>query len=382
MRVRLKGINTVKRYRVDGSFVVYRYHRATGRLLEGEPGSPAFLASYSAAEKSRAVPTPDNCLETLIRLFEDSHEFAAFGDVTKNEYRRKLKIVSRKWGGVPIPGLIENGFKKDAIEWRDGLAANGALRSADSLFGALTRVLSHAVAKTMLERNILLGVVRLYHSDRADKIWLPEHIAAFTAAAPVEMVQALMLAMHTGQRQGDLRRLPWSAYDGQRITLIQGKKRGKQGRASVSIRCTVALKRMLDGMTKRGPLILTTARGGAWKKRWFAENWQAASEKAKITDLHFHDLRGTAVTMLAEAGCTVPEIAAVTGHTLTHAQRILDLYLARTRTLADAAIFKLEKRARALEKKQAAANGERTGLQTLLQTGGRSKRTATPIGLK
>jgi hypothetical protein len=31
--------------------------------------------------------------------------------------------------------------------------------------------------------------------------------------------------------------------------------------------------------------------------------------ETRITDLHFHDLRGTAITMLAEAGCTVPEIA-------------------------------------------------------------------------
>jgi hypothetical protein len=30
------------------------------------------------------------------------------------------------------------------------------------------------------------------------------------------MFTALMLAMHTGQRQDDLRRLPWSGYDGKR----------------------------------------------------------------------------------------------------------------------------------------------------------------------
>jgi len=44
------------------------------------------------------------------------------------------------------------------------------------------------------------------------------------------------------------------------------------------------------------------------------------------------------VTTLAEAGCTVPEIASVTGHSQKHAQAILNKYLARTRHLADAAI--------------------------------------------
>jgi hypothetical protein len=46
--------------------------------------------------------------------------------------------------------------------------------------------------------------------------------------------------------------------------------------------------------------------------------------------------------MLAEAGCTLPEIAAVTGHSLRRAQDILDKYLARTSRLAETAIAKLE----------------------------------------
>ena len=63
-----------------------------------------------------------------------------------------------------------------------------------------------------------------------------------------------------------------------------------------------------------------------------------------IGDLHFHDLRGTAITMLTEAGAAVPEIAAVTGHSLSNASRILEVYLSRTRSLADAAIIKLDER--------------------------------------
>jgi hypothetical protein len=47
--------------------------------------------------------------------------------------------------------------------------------------------------------------------------------------------------------------------------------------------------------------------------------------------------------MLAEAGCTVPEIVAITGHSLRRAQEILDRYLARTSKLAESAIAKFEK---------------------------------------
>ncbi|WP_331254742.1 tyrosine-type recombinase/integrase [Methylobacterium currus] len=88
------------------------------------------------------------------------------------------------------------------------------------------------------------------------------------------------------------------------------------------------------------------APGTPWAKRRFHEAWSETAAAAGITALHFHDLRGTAVTMLAEAGCTVPEIATITGHSQAHAQRILDRYLARTRTLAESAIAKLDEHRR------------------------------------
>jgi hypothetical protein len=60
-----------------------------------------------------------------------------------------------------------------------------------------------------------------------------------------------------------------------------------------------------------------------------------------LDDLHDQDLRDTAVTWLARAGCTIPEIVAVTGHSLETATSILKHYLARHPELADHAIAKL-----------------------------------------
>ena len=59
----------------------------------------------------------------------------------------------------------------------------------------------------------------------------------------------------------------------------------------------------------------------------------------------FHDLRGTAVTRLALVGCTVPEIAAITGHSLRDVGAILGAhYFNRDPALAESAIRKLEMR--------------------------------------
>jgi integrase len=102
------------------------------------------------------------------------------------------------------------------------------------------------------------------------------------------------------------------------------------------------LRKMLDGLDRNGAVIITTKTGRPWKPRYFKAQWEAASKDAGITDLHFHDLRGTAVTLLAEAGCTTPQIAAITGHSLKTVTKILDKYLARTRVLAGEAVTLFE----------------------------------------
>jgi integrase len=64
---------------------------------------------------------------------------------------------------------------------------------------------------------------------------------------------------------------------------------------------------------------------------------------AGVVGVTFNDLRGTAVTRLAQVGCTEAEIAAITGHSLRDVRSILDAhYLYRDPELARAAIHKLE----------------------------------------
>lgn len=60
-----------------------------------------------------------------------------------------------------------------------------------------------------------------------------------------------------------------------------------------------------------------------------------------LTDFTDQDLRDTAVTWLALAGSTIPEIISVTGHTAQSATLILKHYLARHPEMADSAISKM-----------------------------------------
>jgi hypothetical protein len=64
---------------------------------------------------------------------------------------------------------------------------------------------------------------RLYAGSRREMVWSVEYGRAYLEAAPAHMRLPLLPAIWTGQRQGDLLRPPWSAYDGTHIRLRQSK---------------------------------------------------------------------------------------------------------------------------------------------------------------
>jgi integrase len=146
--------------------------------------------------------------------------------------------------------------------------------------------------------------------------------------------------MPPSQRQGDLLRLPWSAYDGTRIRLRQSKTG-----APVNFKAGAPLKSALGATAKTCPIILTMADGKPWTETSFRQAWRNAQAAAGVVGVTFNDLRGTAVTRLALVGCTEAEIASITGHSLRDVRSILDRhYLHRDPALADSAITRLEER--------------------------------------
>ena len=354
VRANLKGINRVKKRQKDGTVKIHHYHRATGRPLSGAPGSTEFLNDYNLAEQSQ-VAKRQGTLGGLIREFTLSPEFGKRAESTQKEYRRMLAKVEAKFGAMPLAAIEDPRVRGDFLDWQEEVAQESGAREADNRLTVVSAMLTWAVRRVRVFHNHVKGFARLHEVDRSDKIWLPEHIDTFMKAAPIELQRALILALHTGQRQGDLRKAAWSNYDGEGIRFHQSKVNRK-----IYVPCTPALKAMLDGTDRKATVILTTKTGKAWQKRYFAEQWDEASKVAGITDLHFHDLRGTAVTMLAEAGCSVPEIASITGHSLKSVHTILEKYMSRTRTLAKSAMAKFE-------------NASSTDFANRLQTEDRSK---------
>jgi len=333
VRVHLKGINTARKRLADGSLKKYYYHRGTGKRIKGQPGSPEFVASY--AEAAKPEQTDSGTFSALITGYGTSPEFGKLAEKTRKDYRRYLDALRNEFGSLPIEALSDRRIRQDFFDWRDQFASTP--RTADYAWSILRRVLSWAYDRGKIDINHAIKPGRLYDSDRSDLIWLPEHVAAFCKVASDELKLALILAISTGQRQGDLLKMTWGQYDGAWINHRQSK-----GKKRVSVPIHRDLKKVLDHVPRRSTLILTTPTGLPWKSDWFRNRWREASVAAGIKDLHFHDLRGTAVTMLAEAGCSNAEIAAITGHSMQHVETILTKYVSLTRDLAQSAMAKLE----------------------------------------
>jgi integrase len=208
------------------------------------------------------------------------------------------------------------------------------------IWTVLARILSWAKDRNYIEANPCERGGRLYRASRTDKVWTSDDEANFLQKGPAHLHLPLMLAIWTGQRQGDLLALPWSAYDGTHIRLRQSKTG-----ARVVIPVGAPLKALLDKTTKRSTVILVNSDGMPWTPDGFRVSWRKACAKAGIVGVTFHDLRGTAVSRLALAGCTDTEIATLTGHSLKDVYAILDaFYLNRDPALAESAIRKLESR--------------------------------------
>jgi len=331
-----KGVHRVVRIRKDGAEFVYWYAwRGRGApRLEGEPGTPEFYASLAKALKRGPAA---GTFGDLLRRYEEAPEFTGLRERTRQDYAQRLGAIETAFGDLPIAALNDPRVREEFLEWRDGIAGRSA-RQADYAWTVLARVLAWGRHRGLIRFNHAEKGGKLYHADRSDMIWTEDQIRVFLDAAPAPLALAMIVAKETGQRQGDLLALPWSAYDGDAVSIRQSK-----GGQRVAVPATRELKAALDSAPKTSTIILTSSTGRPWNAHAFQEAWRKASRKVGIADLHFHDLRGTAVTRLAEHGCTVPEICAITGHSLRDAGAIVDRYLARSPALAKAAILKLER---------------------------------------
>ncbi|MBK3732922.1 phage integrase family protein [Azospirillum brasilense] len=174
-------------------------------------------------------------------------------------------------------------------------------------------------------------------------IWADVEIAAIVAKAD-EMSRssigtAVLLASETGQRQGDVLDMRRGReWDGATLRRVQNKTG-----AYVTVPATSLLRDRLAALPKENILLVVaeTTRQ-QWKQQAFSKAFREIANAAGLPHIEFRSLRATCVCRLASAGCSIPEIASITGHTLVSVHHILKHYWRPDSDQAKHAIAKVE----------------------------------------
>lgn len=357
MKVELPGVHRVNKKLADGTTATYYYAWRGGPRIQSKPDTKAFLSEYFKLTRNKDDAPFEGRLAEIIREYVKSPAYQSLKPSTKEGYDIALRGIEAEFYDMPARKISAHGTRSLFLQWRDEIAETHP-RKADLFMSVLQRILAFAYDREMITRHPLEKVEKVSSGTRRDLIWTDDEIQmmrfgkrnekgeVIRKPAPEPITRALMLALWTGQRQGDLLKLTWSAYDGETIALRQGKTG-----AHVRVKVSAELKATLDNV-KRGDAvtILTNAQGRPWATG-FKSSWRKAVANAGIRGKTFHDLRGTFVTLAYRSGASIKQIAEVSGHSEKDAESIIRKHY----LVSSAAVEKIENRTTAVNR---ASNGK------------------------
>lgn len=313
----------------------------------------------AATPPARRTTKPARTCRSLYELWASPAEpgrasprWQHLAPITQRDYRSKAGIFLDEFGDDRVEALSKGALHN----WWEELYRDRGHAMANGTLAVVRAMLSYGVMKGWIDINPAkaLGLVRV--APRV-MVWTPQEIEHMVAVADNAgqhgVADAIVIALHTGQRQGDTLALEDQGTANRRSNF----KQGKTG-ARVSVPFTPQLAERLKKIRARrragaiaemrltGPLV-RDAKGRKYTRETFGVDFRAVralaiEEMPALGEKLFLDLRDTAITRLALAGCTVAEIRAITGHSLETIHQVLKHYLALDDRMADAAIGRLK----------------------------------------
>lgn len=326
-----KGLNLVPKTLKSGARVHYGYFgRGAGAIALGRVGSAEYHERLAAALRRQPE---DGTVAALIWAYKQSTDFAGLRDRTRKDYLRHLDRIQVHFGRLSLSRISSRAFIKPIYAWRDTMAHSP--RQADYAVQVLKALLGWGERRGLIEANRAKGIPRLYKANRSDKSWTEDQVQAFLDTAPAPLKLALVLALETGQRQGDLLVLPWTAVKGDTIELRQSKTR-----KDVAVEISPILRPYLKEARAqtRSTTILTRDDGLPWdsKGNGFRAAWRDAAKAAGVSGVTFNDLRGTFITRRLAEGWSREDVAWVTGWSMRNLAMI-DVYADRRKIAVERA---------------------------------------------
>lgn len=338
MRVVLdfKGLHKTTQKLASGERKAYYYAWAGGPRMEAEFGTPAFATEFEK-HQTDAKKSDDEIFRGVIRLYRE-HKLPFLAQETQRDYQRLISEIELEFGDMPIPKCEQDylATRQEFNFWRDNL--NLTPRATDKRWGMLSTLCSFAIKRGKMTVNPCQGGEKLWRGTRKDEIWTDAQIAVFRQQASPQVLLVFDLALDTGQRQKDILNFTWSQFDGERINLGQSK-RGK--RVSILLDGELAewirkLPNSPENSDTPTMTICANSFGKPWTGNGFRASFNAIRKRAGISNVNFHDLRGTAVVLAAIDGADEYALASRFGWTLGQVTKMLDRhYLAPSQQRAD-----------------------------------------------
>jgi integrase len=141
------------------------------------------------------------------------------------------------------------------------------------------------------------------------------NVLAAAKAQSAVMHAAIMVSIATGLRQGELLRLKWADIDlnaGKLVVLIS---KTDTARAVYLPSVAVdALKELRKGKIVSASTVFLLDDGRPLRKSNLEARWKVIRKDAGLEDFHWHDLRHSCASFLAQRGASLLEIGSVLGH--------------------------------------------------------------------
>ncbi len=297
-------------------------------------------------------PARPGTLSHLVEKLRPTTEWTDKAPATIDELEYALAIIEPIFGDYALERITPEA----CMAFYSALREQGSIHRAARVMKWLRYLFNYAIRFNKAGINPTLAV-RIRHPKPRRTIWREDQVQLFIAKANEVgrpcIATTVQIGYDTSLREGDILSSAWNNFQpsvdgkGMSLSLVQAKT-GRE------ISCPLAPETvsMIEALrAKSGVVPLATApiirgpHGRRYLKDNFTHRFRDICRAAGLPDeLQFRDLRRTAETEVMEGGATVPEAAAMTGHSIAHTSRMADTYTVLNERMARNAQAKRNKR--------------------------------------
>ncbi|MGI9493727.1 MAG: tyrosine-type recombinase/integrase [Geminicoccaceae bacterium] len=324
----------------EGYGHIYAYYRRDGLRfrIEGEPGTAEWLANYEHIhqkfERGRKEkgPTPGSVNAGII-AYQQSDRFDVLASSTKERYRYALVRLGDILGDFPLSSITRR-----AVVRLQNKIAETQPRNAIEVVKVLNLVFQCAMDLGEVDENPAEKIKKpARYKAKQHEAWTDKQIETFLADANPVWRRAVIVALYTGLRRGDLLRLSRSHVKDGWIEIDIAKT---DGQTAIPIHSDLQAE-LERPMPRPSLMLIPTAHGRQMNKDSLSHGIQKEWRRLGVEKgPPVHGLRRSAIIRLLEAGCSVEEVKSITDQS----KSTVEYYAAgrQKRRLAKGAIIKLE----------------------------------------